>query len=50
MEIQTDLNACFPVDRSADLSFFAHLHLQIINLNKSLKASLENSSAQWAIF
>ncbi len=39
----------FLIDRSADL-YFDDLDLQIININNSPKASLENSSAQWAIF
>ncbi len=30
--------------------YFDYLHLQIININNSSKASLENSSPQWAIF
>ncbi len=39
----------FLIDRSADL-YFDDLDLQIININNSPKASLENSSVQWAIF
>ncbi len=38
----------FP-NQSADL-YFDDIHFQIINLNNSSKASLENSSAQWTIF
>ncbi len=33
VQILTDLNACFLIDRSADLSFIDYLHLQIINFN-----------------
>ncbi len=39
----------FPIDRSADL-YFDDLHIQIININNSPKAFLENSSAQLGIF
>ncbi len=44
----TDPIACFPIDQLI-CQFFDDLHLQIINLNNSLKASLDNSSAQWAM-
>ncbi len=50
VEMQTDLNACFLIDQSSDLSFIDDLQLQIINFNNSTNASLENSSAQSSIF